>query len=54
MLVIVIIIAAATMATGLAQCGNKSLITILVRPEIAPAILDFKNKNRYYRFHENE
>jgi hypothetical protein len=37
------------MATGLAHRGNKSPITILIRPDIAPAILDFENKTMYYR-----
>jgi hypothetical protein len=54
MFTFVITIAVATMATGLANCGNKSPITILVRPDIAPAILDFENKTMYYRHREIE
>jgi hypothetical protein len=34
--------------------GFKSPITILVRPDIVSAILDFKYENKYYRFREIE
>jgi len=54
MIVTVTIIAAASLISWLTQCGTGSPLTISVSPEIAPAILDIENKNRYYRFHENK
>jgi len=54
MMITVMLIAVAIMAAGLARCGVGIPIKVLIRPEIAPAILDFEYKNRYYHFHENE
>jgi hypothetical protein len=54
LIIVLLIMTGATLATGLAQCGTKSPITILIRPNIAPAILDFEDKTMYYRFRESK